>query len=245
MILKKIQHILVLALFLCPMHVFAQDDLIDLEFTKVSPVMEDISLELSDDVASMQGAEMPDLSRQEEVPPYLQDELDAVVEKPVDYVEPVQLGPTIFRMLAALSLVLVLLFLVLLLVKKFGPYSTVDSKGMISVLEHSALAPGKSLHLVKVGGELMLLASDNNGIVFIKSINSPVLSGNAQINDRVKNSDFRQTLASKVSGFKPDEAIKKDFVMSSDDSDIQSNIHDIHAQIKKLKKMKSDLNEID
>lgn len=233
--MKKI-FFLIICLFCISINtlIWAQDDFIDLGISEISPLATDLEFTQEELVTK--------ISHQNEVPPYLAQEL-AVVEEPQSPVVPVDFGPVALRMAGALALVLGLLFVILFLVRKFGPYSGLASKGLIEVLEHAALAPGKNLHLVKVASETMLLASDNNGIVFVKSFDQLKASDAkrlAPMNKKTKNADFHEALEGKIRSFHPEKAIKEEFA-TDDVVDLQDNIHDIHAQIEKLKKMRADL----
>lgn len=235
MILKKIALFIFLSASCLGLSAaYAEESFLDLDLgiPETAVLISDIEKE------SVGGSQ--ELQRQEEIPPYLQEEL-SVVEEPQSFSQQLEIGPAALRMSAALALVLFLLFLVLFFVKKFGPYSTANAKGMIEVLEHAALAPGKNLHLVKVASETVLLASDSNGIVFVKSMGAS--SFNAQGNPAKEDSQqglFRSAFEGKIKDFQAEKAIKKDLV-GEEMHDIQDNIHDIHAQIKKLKKMKDGL----
>ncbi|MRR53136.1 MAG: flagellar biosynthetic protein FliO [Deltaproteobacteria bacterium] len=77
-----------------------------------------------------------------------------------------------FQMVASLSIVVGLIFLAYYLVNRFLKGSLVNKSvpRYIRVVESRFLAPKKSLMLVEVGGEYLLLGSSDSGLSLIKQV---------------------------------------------------------------------------
>lgn len=113
-----------------------------------------------------EAATPPGPDRSAEQAPAFTGGTDAPQNVPPEQIRPAYEGPSFFRMIFGLAVVLGGVVGVLYLVRRFyyGRLASGASSGVMEVLAREYVEPGRSLLLVRVGGRLLVLGSTREGL---------------------------------------------------------------------------------
>ena len=143
--------------------------------------------------------------------------------------EPLELWPSSLKMLSTLALVLGLMFLLFYAFKKlvlknslFGKYNK-----MVNVLSTGFLGPKKSIALVEVAGEVLVLGISNDHISLLSNIQD------SEKIDRIKNGDLNGASRGSLN---TNGTLKQNPDYSSGESSFADHLH----QVSEPKKTKDD-----
>lgn len=214
--------------------------------SSVSFAEEEISLELDmpdvlSDIEYVNQAEQSEVaivSRAEEEPEYLSTELAGMTVPKADAENTSSIVPIIVRMTVSLIVVIFLAVIFLYIIKKFTPYGKTTDQRLIKVLDTAFIAAGKSIHVVDVAGESLVIASDNNGIVFLTKLEAET---SVRLSSPSAKSDFNKEINERIKSFDPALALQKKTTAKQLNPSIQDSLGDIQQQIAKLKKMKKNI----